>query len=148
MRGGKVLREISTFIPMVIPRKGYNEYAVTYRMLGGKRVPIVGESNEMMATADKWNNYLSQKCPQKPLRGPVAAEAVYLVPLTRGGHDGALAVNTAPLGAITDMMLKTMARQGWFEDGEHQVVRIDARKIHSETPGIYINMWEVFEFDE
>lgn len=130
---------VEFFAPMRIPATTHNDLMAVPMAHGGARIV---KSQALRDAEAAWESRLARFAPERPLRGPLAAD-VRLCWQADSGHPAGSPKATKPdLDNVEKTLWDVMERLGFFE-GDQQVAVKTVAKMYAEHPGAYVRLEEM-----
>lgn len=131
---------VEFFAPMRIPSTTHNDLIAVPMEGGGARIVKSAALREAEAA---WESRLARFAPERPLRGPLAAD-VRLCWEADAAHPAGTPKATKPdLDNIEKTLWDVLGRLEFFERGDQQVAAKTVCKMYAEHPGAYVRLEEI-----
>lgn len=131
---------VEFFAPMRVPSTTHNDLIAVPMEGGGARIV---KSAALRDAEAAWESRLARFAPERPLRGPLAAD-VRLCWEADAAHPAGTPKATKPdLDNIEKTLWDALGRLGFFERGDQQVAVKTVCKMYAEHPGAYVRLEEI-----
>jgi Holliday junction resolvase RusA-like endonuclease len=141
MPGGRVMRTVEFFIPMVPPRTTFQDKQLAV----SKGKPIIFDSVELKAVKNSLRDRLGPHAPAVPLQGPVRLMTKWCWPCEGTRHtDGEYKATKPDTDNLVKALKDVMATCGFYTNDALVASEI-TEKFWASTPGIYVFVAELSE---
>ena len=137
-----MLKKITKYIRLSIPRTGYNDAEIGYRNIGGTKVAYLTKPERRSDIEVMWKNKLEENRPENRLIGPLKLSASFVFSKPSGANEGQAFTTYPSLLDIADAMIAGMEYAGWFKS-RNQIADMELSKHYGEEPGVLIIIKEM-----
>lgn len=141
--------EIRFFEPMRIPTVTHNDLKVRTRKTAGGKTHFVGKSDRLRDAEAKWEAFLGQHTPKRPLEGALLLDLEFV--FARDGlaeHELVPMIDKPDRDNLEKTVQDAMERLGWFATGDQQIVVGRTTKWWSSFEGVFVRVKEIDGIDD